>query len=159
MITLLQQDPPSSPRLGRGGAPAREGSPMKILVVDDATSVRQRLFATLQKSEGVTEVVQAGSGEEALRILEDFQPDLITLDLMLPGMSGLEVLEEIRKTNAEVKVVVFTNYPYPAFRRKCRELGATRFFGKSTEVDRILEVLHESDPQGAGPEEKSPSGS
>ena len=118
----------------------QEGSPMRVMVVDDAATVRHRLLASLRKAHGVTEVAQAASGEEALELLEEFKPDLITLDLMLPGMSGLEVLEEIRKRDAEVKIVILTNYPYPAFRRKCLAMGANQFYGKSTETDRILEV-------------------
>jgi DNA-binding NarL/FixJ family response regulator len=132
---------------------------MKVLVVDDATSVRQRLLANFRKAVGVNEVAEAETGERALELLEEFKPDLVTLDLMLPGMSGLEVLEEIRDRDAKVKIVIFTNYPYPAFRRKCLALGATQFFGKSTDVERILEVIREpseiAEPTGPGAEDAS----
>jgi DNA-binding NarL/FixJ family response regulator len=119
---------------------------MKVLVVDDATSVRQRLTASFKRAEGVTEVVEAETGEEALQVFDGLAPDLVTLDLMLPGMSGLEVLEEMHRRDPTVKIVVFTNYPYPAFRRRCLELGAFQFFGKSTEVDRILTLAREEGP-------------
>lgn len=123
---------------------------MKILVVDDATSLRQRLMTALKRGAQHAEVIQAGSGEEAMELLEGFNPDLITLDLMMPGMSGIETLEAIRRSDPKVKIVVFTNYPYPTFRRRCMELGATQFFGKSTEIDRILDVLRGEDQDGSG---------
>jgi len=122
---------------------------MKILVVDDATSLRQRLATALKKGDEVVEVAQAGSGEEALELLKSFKPEFITLDLMMPGMSGIETLEAIRRDDPDVKIVVFTNYPYPTFRRRCMELGATQFLGKSAEIDRILDVLGEKDTSGA----------
>ncbi len=123
---------------------------MKVLVVDDASSVRQRVVAGLKRVGGVTRVVEASSGEEALEILEEYRPDLVILDLRLPGMSGLEVLKAIRERDREMRVAIFTNYPYPAFRLKCRELGATGFFCKSTEVDRILALLEGGDEAGEG---------
>ena len=127
----------------------QERKNMRVLVVDDATSVRQRLLASFRKAKGIDQVAEAETGEEALELLGEFKPDLVTLDLMLPGMSGLEVLEEMRARDPAVKIVVFTNYPYPAFRRKCLALGANQFFGKSTEVERILEVIREDSATAA----------
>jgi len=123
---------------------------MRVLVVDDAASVRQRLLATFRKADGVREVAEAASGEEALELVQSFRPTLVTLDLMLPGISGLEVLEEMRAKNPEIRVVVFTNYPYPAFRRRCLALGASQFLGKSTDVERILELAQAEGPSGNG---------
>ncbi len=116
---------------------------MKVLVVEDAASVRQRLVAGFRKAEGVRSVAEAASGEEALPLLDEGAPDLVILDLMLPGMSGLEFLEAMRERRSTAKVIVLTNYPYPAFRRRCLELGASHFFGKSTDLARILEVAGE----------------
>ena len=130
---------------------------MRVLVVDDAASVRQRLLARFRKAAGIEEVAEAATGEEALERLESFKPDLMTLDLMLPGMSGLEVLQETRKRDSEVKIVVFTNYPYPAFRRRCLALGADQFFGKSTDVERVLELMEEDGASGNGATRESRS--
>ncbi len=125
---------------------------MRVLVVDDATSVRQRLLASFRKADGVTEVAEAESGEDALELLEGFRPDLVTLDLMLPGLSGLETLEAMKEVDPDLKVVILTNYPYPAFRRKCLARGAFQFFGKSTEISRILELVGDAgDREAADP--------
>ena len=149
--------PAASTNLGGWGVPLERRSTMRVLVVDDAASVRQRLLARFRKAAGIEEVAEAATGEEALERLESFKPDLMTLDLMLPGMSGLEVLQETRKRDSEVKIVVFTNYPYPAFRRRCLALGADQFFGKSTDVERVLELMEEDGASGNGATRESRS--
>ena len=119
------------------------GKKMKVLVVDDSSAVRQRIFATLKAEPLVEETFQARSGEEALDLLEEYRPDFITLDMMLPGISGIEFLAEMKDRGFAPTVVVLTNYPYPAFRRRCIELGAKHFLGKSTDLERIVEILRE----------------
>ena len=112
---------------------------MRVMVVEDAASVRQRMVAIFGRAEGVEAVAEASTGEDALEMVGDFKPDLITLDLMLPGMSGLDVLERLGETKA--KIVVLTNYPYPAFRKKCLAMGATHFFAKTVDPGQILDLV------------------
>lgn len=128
---------------------------MRVMVVDDATPVRQRLIASFRKAPGIEAVAEAVSGEAALALVDEFRPDLVMLDLMLPGMSGIEVLEVLRQAHPSIKVAVFTNYPYPAFRRRCVELGAAHFFGKSTDVQTILKAVN---PAGAPPPSPAAAG-
>jgi len=114
---------------------------MRVMVVEDAASVRQRMVAIFGRAEGVDAVAEAATGEDALEMVETFRPDLITLDLMLPGISGLDVLEELKGKNTSSKVVVLTNYPYPAFRKKCLAMGATHFFAKTVDPGQILDLI------------------
>lgn len=129
---------------------------MRVMVVDDASSVRQRLMAGFRQAPGVDAVAEAGTGEDALSTFDEFRPDLVTLDLMLPGMTGLDVLDEIKRRRPGTEVVIFTNYPYPAFRRRCIELGANHFFSKSTDVTAILDLVRndrkEQSPEGGSEE-------
>jgi len=114
---------------------------MRVLVVEDAASVRQRMVAIFGGAEGVDTVAEAASGEAALEMIEHFRPDLVTLDLMLPGISGLDVLDGIREKDQKPLVVVLTNYPYPAFRKKCLAMGASHFFAKTVDPSQILEIV------------------
>jgi CheY-like chemotaxis protein len=114
---------------------------MRVLVVEDAASVRQRMVAIFAGAEGVDAVAEAASGEAALEMIEHFRPDFVTLDLMLPGISGLDVLDGLREKDQKPQVVVLTNYPYPAFRKKCMALGAAHFFAKTVDPNQILEIL------------------
>ncbi|MHB1193633.1 MAG: response regulator transcription factor [Longimicrobiales bacterium] len=122
---------------------------MRVMVVDDSTAVRQRLAAGFRKASGVEAVAEVSSGEAAMAQLDGFRPDLVMLDLMLPGMSGIEVLAALKERRPSVKVAVLTNYPNLAFRKRCLELGATHFFGKTTELGRILELVIEKGPAEA----------
>ena len=113
------------------------------MVVDDSSAVRQRIFASLKVHPRVEAICQATTGEEALALMAEFKPDLITLDMMLPGMNGLEVLAEVKRLDPAPVVVMLTNYPYPAFRKGCMDLGAEYFLGKSSVLERILGIVQE----------------
>jgi DNA-binding NarL/FixJ family response regulator len=65
----------------------------------------------------------------------------VILDIRMPGGSGIDVLENIKKTNAAPVVIVLTNYPYPQYRKKCMALGAEYFFDKTTEFEKVTEVI------------------
>ena len=69
------------------------------------------------------------------------KPDVVILDIHLPGSSGIEVLEAIKKDKPAPIVIMFTNYPYPQYRKRCMDLGADFFFDKSTEHEKLTEVF------------------
>jgi len=65
----------------------------------------------------------------------------VILDIRMPGGSGIDVLEDIKKINAAPIVIILTNYPYPQYRKKCMAAGADYFFDKSSEFEKVTEVL------------------
>jgi two-component system alkaline phosphatase synthesis response regulator PhoP len=75
-----------------------------ILIIDDEQDIRQILSYNLQK-EGF-ETYEAGNGEEGIQMIEKIQPDLVILDVMMPGMDGIEVCETIRKTSSNPNVLI-----------------------------------------------------
>ncbi len=83
--------------------------PKKILLVDDEENIRD-LYAAELAEEGY-KVTTAASGEEALSLMERLRPDLITLDIRMPGMGGIEALREIRDKLPTVPVIMLTAYP------------------------------------------------
>jgi len=83
---------------------------MKILVVDDEKNILKLYKAELE-DEGYT-VVTANSGPEALEAFDREQPDLITLDIMMPEMDGIQVLRQIKQKSADVPVIMLTAYDY-----------------------------------------------
>ncbi len=103
----------------------------KILVIED-DSFLQGLVASKLAKEGYA-VVTAASGEEAVKVADEQKPNLILLDLVLPGMDGFEVLTKIRKNEALKKtpVIVFSNLAEEKDMSRARDLGANDFMIKS----------------------------
>ena len=111
----------------------------RILVVDDERNVRATLAGVLG-DEGY-EVVAVGSGEEGLEELQRGDYDLVLLDIWLPAMDGLEVLEQIGSTNIECEVVMISGHGSIDAAVKSIKLGAFDFIEKPLSLDRVLLVV------------------
>lgn len=86
-------------------------------------------------------VFQAKDYQSANQIIDKEQPDIAILDIQLPDGSGIDLLSKIKNMRKETVVIMLTNYPYSIIRKRCDELGADYFFDKSTEFEKVLEVL------------------
>jgi DNA-binding NarL/FixJ family response regulator len=114
---------------------------MKVLIVDDSAIVRERLIAMLAKITEAENISYAEDVPEAISSIQKLNPEVVILDIRMPGGSGIDVLREIKKNNQTTLVITLTNYPYPQYRRKYIDAGADFFFNKSTEFDKVTEVL------------------
>ena len=111
----------------------------KILVVDDEHLIRWSLEQNLKK-QGY-EVLTAGSGEDALRLLREEMPDLILLDIQLPGINGMEVLEKIKEMDEEVIVIMVTALGVLETAVKAMRLGAYDYLNKPFNLDELAIVI------------------
>lgn len=116
---------------------------MNIFIVDDSEILRERLRSILSDIKGVKIVGEAEDVATAKEFLTASTPDVVILDIRMPGGSGIDVLEMIKHQKPSIKVIVLTNYPYPQYRKRCMELGAEFFLDKSTEFDRLPGVLQQ----------------
>lgn len=116
---------------------------MRILVIDDSAPVRARLVAFLGEAAGVDVVDEARDSLTAYAALAARAPDVVVLDLHLPGESGLSILSRIKSAPSSPMVVVLTNEGTEQHRRECLARGADYFFDKATELDRALSVVTE----------------
>jgi len=114
---------------------------MKIVIVDDSKMLRQRIIEMLSDIPAAEIAGEAENANEAIKIIEVVKPDILILDIRMPGGGGIEVLNKINKKSLPIKIIVFTNYPYPQYKKKCFELGADYFFDKSTEFEKVKEVI------------------
>ncbi len=110
---------------------------MRVFIADDSSILRERLKAMLSDFPEVEIAGQAKDTPEAIKSIKEMKPDVVILDIRMPGGSGIEVLQNIKKDRPDIKVIVFTNYPYPQYRKKCMDLGADFFFAKASESDQI----------------------
>ena len=108
----------------------------KILVVDDERKMR-RILRSVLEAQGY-EVETAGDGKECLNALGEFQPDLILLDLKMPGMDGMQTLEELQKRGFGGKVVILTAYGTIPSAVQAVHSGAYDFLTKTSDTDQIL---------------------
>jgi DNA-binding NtrC family response regulator len=112
-----------------------EQKDIKVLVVDDeidfANTLAQRL--NLRKLKAGT----AYDGEQALTKLEEEEPDVIVLDLKMPGMHGMEVLQKIKKVYPNMQVIVLTGHGTDKDEEAVRRLGAFDFLNKPTDIDTL----------------------
>ncbi|NCO51123.1 MAG: sigma-54-dependent Fis family transcriptional regulator [Deltaproteobacteria bacterium] len=111
----------------------------RILVVDDEHLIRWSLEQNLKK-QGY-DVSVAGSGEDALRILQEETPDLMLLDIQLPGMNGLEVLEKIKELEDDVVVIMVTALGVLETAVKAMRLGAHDYINKPFNLDELAIVI------------------
>ena len=112
-----------------------------VYVVDDSDFIRERLIEMLSELEGVEIAGGTGDPREAVAAIRQMVPDAVILDIRLPRKSGIEVLRDIKKDKPSPVVIILTNYPYPQYRKECTEAGADYFLNKSTEFNKIAEVL------------------
>ena len=116
---------------------------MKVLIVDDSKIVCNGLREMLINIADLVVVGEAHNADEAVKAISELKPDVVILDIRLPGPSGIEVLKDIRDKKLPIRVIMLTNYPYPQYRKKCEELGADYFFDKVTEIEKVTEVIEQ----------------
>ncbi|MEN0645030.1 response regulator [Alkalicoccobacillus gibsonii] len=112
----------------------------KLLVVDDQYGIRVLLNEILQKDYAV---YQAANGVQALSIVKEENPELILLDMKIPGMDGLEILRRIKVTHPDIKVIMMTAYGELNLINEAIELGAVSYFSKPFDIDDVRQVIRE----------------
>ena len=112
----------------------------KILVVDDSAAMRMLITAALQDSE-FDVVAAAKDGQEALQYFKDTAPDLVLLDIVMPGMSGVEALEHIKAFNKNAVVIMASSLGTEDAVRGALKAGAKNFLQKPIEQEALLKIL------------------
>ena len=114
--------------------------PLRILIIDDHAMLRAGCSALLTRWPG-TEVVEAGSGEEGLNLALSNAPDVVLLDLNLPGASGFDVLKRLSTELPTARVIVFSMYEDPVFAARAIQMGAKSYITKADRPETLLEAL------------------
>ena len=104
--------------------------PFKTLIVEDNVSFRQTLWEILSARFPSMSIEEAGDGAEALQKADLFAPDLVFMDIKLPGENGLQLTRKIKAKYPEVVVIVLTSYDFPEYREEAFHNGADRYFVK-----------------------------
>jgi two-component system response regulator (stage 0 sporulation protein F) len=107
-------------------------------VVDDQLGVRRLLYEAFHEDD--FEVRMAGSGLEALDIIREFKPELILLDMKMPGMNGLETLTEIKKLNPKASVIMMTAYGELEIVSEALRIGAKEYITKPFDINVLRDM-------------------
>jgi DNA-binding NarL/FixJ family response regulator len=114
---------------------------LTVYIVDDSEVMRERIAESVADIADIEIVGQNGDPFEALDTIRNLHPDVVILDIRLPGRSGIDVLKDIKKESRAPIVIMITNYPYRQYRQGSMAAGADYFFSKINEFDMIRETL------------------
>ncbi len=109
---------------------------IKLLLVDDEENFVNTLSERLKMRDVPSRVVY--SGEEALEAVASDEPDVVVLDLRMPGIDGMEVLRKVRAAKPDVRIIILTGHGTDATEEEAKKLGAFHYHKKPVEIDELL---------------------
>jgi len=121
-----------------------QANPVRVLLVDDHAVVRSGLAAFLLAFDDLELVGEAGRGEEAVRFCEEHRPDVVLMDLVMPGMDGVAATRAIRERCPEVQVIVLTSFKEKELVEGALEAGAIGYLLKSVSADELAEAIRKA---------------
>lgn len=114
---------------------------IKVLVADDHHLVRTSIARMLDAEDGITVVGEAADGEEAINLARKHRPDIVLMDIRMPGIGGLEATRKITRGMSDIKVVVLTAFLEETFAQRLLDAGASGFISKGTELgDMVIAI-------------------
>lgn len=116
---------------------------VKILIVDDSILIRRSLIKLIDQIDGNLEIAEAVNVPEGIRMAKEILPDIIILDIMMPGGTGFNVLKIVTEFDVPPVTIVLSKYSTNKFRKEAVEGGADHFFDKSTEFEKVIKVIKE----------------
>lgn len=117
---------------------------IKVMITDDHKMVREGIKQLLELNDSISVVGMASDGDECISVLESKKPDLLLLDINMPGKNGLEIIEEIKKINFNVKIILLTVHNEVDYLLKAVEIGADGYVLKdsgSAELVNAIEIV------------------
>ena len=114
---------------------------MNVVLVDDSSLVRERVASIISEIPEAKVVGEAGNSIEAIEIVRRENPDVVILDIKMPGESGLQVLRKLRNDFKELKIIMLTNYSDSQYKAECLMHGADYFLCKSDEFTKLPQVF------------------
>lgn len=124
---------------------------MKVLIVEDSIFVQKMMSKLISDHIPDCEIRTATNGEDGFRLYQDYKPDLITTDLLMPGLNGQDMLRLIREKDQNVKIIILSADIQKATREEVEELGISGFLNKPLTAERagtllqMIQVAHHAE--------------
>jgi NarL family two-component system response regulator LiaR len=116
-------------------------NPIRVIIVDDHTVVRSGLGAVLASSDGMELVGEAENGEEAIRLCEQLQPDIVLMDLLMPKMDGVAATKIIHESWPQIRIIALTSYKEKEYVEGVLKAGATSYLLKNVSADELISAI------------------
>ena len=114
---------------------------IRVLVVDDLELVRSGISRLLADAEQIDVVGQAASGEEAIVMSRELEPDVILMDINMPGIGGMEATQKILQRQPEIQIVALTVYDGDPYTSRLMKIGASGYLTKGAHLDEMLRAI------------------
>lgn len=116
-------------------------SKLDILIVDDNMLFTERMITMLDEVSDIRYINVASDYNEAFKLVNEESPDLVLLDINLPGKSGIELLKSIRESGNDCQVIMITNHADDYYRQLCKQIGADHFLDKSNDFSSVPDII------------------
>ncbi len=120
----------------------KPGTTIRILIVDDHPPMRMGLVALIKSQPGMDVVAEASDGEEAIEVYDDVLPDVVLMDLRMPGIGGVEAILAIRKKHPAARVIVLSTYDLDEDIHRAIQSGAQSYLLKDMPSEEIASTIH-----------------
>ena len=114
---------------------------MNILLADDHEIVRTGIKRILETHESISRIYEASDGKEALKIIYDNKPDLVVLDINMPHLSGLDILNRVNEDKLDVKFLILSMYPEKEYAIRALKNGAYGYITKDSAADELFNAI------------------
>jgi two-component system, NarL family, response regulator LiaR len=115
--------------------------PITVMIVDDHEMVRRGACSYLEAQEDISVVAQASSGEEAVRLAQEFVPNVVLMDLVMPGMDGVEATRKVKNVSPRTQIIILTSFHQDEFIFPALQAGAISFLLKDVKASELLEAI------------------
>jgi DNA-binding NarL/FixJ family response regulator len=132
---------PGGAYVGADAGAVEAPSPLSVVIVDDHEVLRTGTRQILETAPDMVVVGEADDGESALPMVKELQPDVVLVDIRLPGPSGIEVARQINATNPDTKVVILSAYDDPEYLRAALAAGAAGYLLKTMPRDELVNAV------------------
>jgi DNA-binding NarL/FixJ family response regulator len=124
---------------------------LKVFIADDSVVVREKLKEAIEEMGSFKVVGESGNAEQAILEIRRLNPEVVILDIRMPGGGGLPVLKDIKAREPVRTAIVLTSFPFPQYRETYLAAGTDYFFDKTRDIQKLLDVLKELEHQSHVP--------
>lgn len=127
--------------MDKGAAMDTQGPKIRVMLADDHGILREGVRAILQRDEELEVVAEAGESREVVDLVAQVKPDVLVLDLVMPGLEGLEVFRLVREGSPETKILVFSGYMSDELIVQCLQAGAKGYLAKTAKTSDLASAI------------------